>query len=497
MNVKKFTAATTRDALRMVREEMGDEAVILSNRKVPEGIEIMAMTNEELSGIAQSSNILSEHRQTEQRQTNFSSDTQSSLSSHSAFQSRISDIPQLSVKAEVGHKPAQPKPEPAKIRKPQKITKLPPWPVVQSTSQGYPELLQEQRTSTPIQPQTHSPAIQMQAPKPVNVSTPTSAMLPDQQGLAKELKSMRSLLQEQFSCMAWSDMQQRDPKRTSLLRNLVNAGFSPALARQFLNKMPGDADMSWVSQVLTHNLHVATQAEDVVVRGGVFALTGPTGVGKTTTTAKLAARAVVRYGADSVALVTTDSYRIGALEQLRIYGKILGVGVHAARDTGDLRVTLSGLKHKHLVLIDTMGMGQRDKRVKEQADMFDEAGVQRLLMLNSTSSGDTLEDVVSMYNGRGVIGCISTKLDEAATLGAVLDVLVRHKLTLHYVANGQRVPEDLHEVNMAYLLHRAFETATKPAAFAAQELDIPAIMAGQSGNLTMQNNSSIGSGHAI
>jgi flagellar biosynthesis protein FlhF len=225
-------------------------------------------------------------------------------------------------------------------------------------------------------------------------------------------------------------------------------------------------------------------------------LTGPTGVGKTTTTAKLAARAVVRYGADSVALITTDSYRIGALEQLRIYGKILGVAVHAARDTGDLRVTLSGLKHKRLVLIDTMGMGQRDKRVKEQAEMFVTAGVQRLLLLNATSSGDTLEDVVRMYNGNGVIGCIATKLDEAVTLGAVLDVMMRHKLALHYVANGQRVPEDLHEVNMAYLLHRAFESAGKlPAAFAAQELDIPALMAGQAVHASTRGHASTGTGH--
>jgi flagellar biosynthesis protein FlhF len=281
-----------------------------------------------------------------------------------------------------------------------------------------------------------------------------------------------------------------------LLRNLVNAGFSPALARQLLDKMPSDADMTWVNQVLTHNLHVATQAEDVVVRGGVYALIGPTGVGKTTTTAKLAARAVVRYGADSVALITTDSYRIGALEQLRIYGKILGVSVHAARDTGDLRVTLNGLKHKRLVLIDTMGMGQRDKRVAEQTEMFNAAGVQRLLMLNSTSSGDTLEDVVRMYHGQGVIGCIATKLDEAASLGAVLDVMVRHKLNLHYVANGQRVPEDLHEVNMAYLLHRAFESASKPAAFAAQELDIPALMADQSLQAA-RSNATAGASHAL
>ena len=451
MNVRKFTAATTRDALRMVRDELGDEAVILSNRKVPDGIEIMAMTDEEYSDITQGGSPSGSP--TDSRQE--------------APFPQLAEVPMLSDSVELSSKSGrftqpvfsnrkpggQPRSAPARVIKPARI------PAARSMAAAEPHAA-------------------------TNRAQPSAAATPEQQHLMKEIKSMRSMLQEQFSCMAWSDMQQRDPKRTRLLRNLVNAGFSAELAHQFLAKMPADADMTWVSQVLTHNLHVATQAEDVVVRGGIYALTGPTGVGKTTTTAKLAARAVVRYGADSVALITTDSYRIGAFEQLRIYGKILGVAVHSARDTSDLRITLSGLKHKRLVLIDTMGMGQRDKRVAEQNEMFNTAGVQRLLLLNSTSSGDTLEEVVRRYHGTGVIGCIATKLDEAVTLGSVLDVMVRHKLSLHYVANGQRVPEDLHEVNMAYLLHRAFEAAARPDAFAASELDIPALMAGMAVNTT-------------
>ena len=464
MSVRKFTAATTRDALRMVREELGDEAVVLSNRKVAEGIEIMAMSDAALSDMTRKNSqpVLTRPRQTRD----------------GAAPQKLSDMPLLDDKVELSGK--MPADKSAQVVKSAHFAKS-------AQTQRSPS---GNRSPAKIISPDRQPRVNNQ---PGEIATPAaSAMVAqDQQGLVKEIKSMHSMLQEQFACMAWSDKQQRDPKRTRLLRNLINAGFSPALSRQLLEKMPTDADMSWVNQVLTHNLHVATQAEDVVVRGGIYALTGPTGVGKTTTTAKLAARAVVRYGADSVALVTTDSYRIGALEQLRIYGKILGVAVHAVRDVGDLRVTLSGLKHKRLVLIDTMGMGQRDKRVKEQAEMFDAVGVQRLLLLNATSGGDTLEDVVQMYNGKGVIGCIATKLDEAVTLGAVLDVIMRHKLALHYVANGQRVPEDLHEVNMVYLLHRAFDSASKGAIFGAQELDIPALMAGQG----MQT--SMGASHAI
>ena len=471
MNVKKYTAATTRDALRMVRDELGDEAVILSNRKVDDGIEVMAMSNEALSDMTGS-----------HFQPTFA-------------EPAVYEIPQLTERVEVDKKAGQ-------FRQPISSARM----QAQSDSKPFPNALKpissnRQAAKTMGSGIIHAPRTQTQTAAPAQAAASAkphaiAGISPEQEILVKEIKSMRSMLQEQFACMSWSDMQQRDPKRTKLLRNLVNAGFSTTLAHQFLDKMPQDADMSWINQVLAHNLRVATQEEDVVVRGGVYALTGPTGVGKTTTTAKLAARAVVRYGADSVALITTDGYRIGALEQLRIYGKILGVAVHAARDTGDLRITLSGLKHKRLVLIDTMGMGQRDKRLAEQAAMFDAAGVQRLLLLNATSSGDTLEEVVRMYHGNGVIGCIATKLDEAVTLGSVLDVMVRHKLALHYVANGQRVPEDLHEVNMAYLLHRAFESARKPEAFAAQELDIPALMAGQSSQKSMHTQTSAGADHA-
>lgn len=398
MNAKKFIAATSRDALLLVRNELGADAVILSNRKVDEGVEITALAGADLDRLTESKKM------------------------------------------------------------PGKQISLPP-PV--------------QRTAAPEKITLAEPAA-----APIPAATSASAIASEQQGILSEIKSMRNMMQEQIACLSWSDMQHRDPQRTQMLRSLLNAGFSPALSRQLLEKMPADADFSWIRQVLGNNLRVATQEEDVVVRGGVYALIGPTGVGKTTTTAKLAARAVVRYGADKVALLTTDSYRIGAHEQLRIYGKILGVEVHAVRDLEDLRLTLSALKRKHLVLIDTMGLGQRDSRVTEQTEMFDAAGVQRLLLLNATSGGETLEDVVHKYHGTGVIGCIPTKLDEAGCLGTVLDVAVRHKLALHYITSGQRVPEDLHEVNLEYLLHRTFKPAAKAAPFTLRELEFPALMAG-------------------
>ncbi len=395
MSIRKFIAPTARQALRDIRNELGDDAMILSNRQVGEGVEIVALANgviDLLAGQVSGSSIKNE-------------DWGSRLKAQG---SRIE-----------GQKPGASKPVPA-----------------------------------------------------------PSASLSPESSILGEIKLMHSMLQQQLAALSWNDVQQRDPQRAALLRRMLNSGFSAMLARQLLDKLPGDKAQgeAWIKQVLRNNLRVAGETDDIVARGGAYALIGPTGVGKTTTTAKLAARAVVRYGADKVALLTTDSYRIGAYEQLRIYGKILGVAVHAVKDTDDLRLTLSALRHKHLVLIDTVGMGQRDERVGDQKEMLDATGVQRLLLLNATSGGDTLEEVVRMYRSEKVIGCIPTKLDEAVGLGAVLDVVMRHRLILHYIANGQRVPEDLHPVNPDYLLHRALKPVDEKTPFTMHELEFTAVM---------------------
>src|SRR5581483_10775540 len=209
---------------------------------------------------------------------------------------------------------------------------------------------------------------------------------------------------------------------------------------------------------LQQRLHAAPPEANLVEGGGILALVGPTGVGKTTTVAKLAAECAIKHGAAKLALVTTDTYRIGAVDQLRIYGKIIGVPVYAIRNEADLRTTLADLSSRHLVLIDTVGMSQRDRRLADQVALLSGSTrrVRRVLLLSAVSHLNVLEDVVRAYRGADLAGCILTKIDEALTLGGALDALMRHKLTLHYVTNGQRVPEDLHKPNTLYLVERAF-----------------------------------------
>lgn len=299
-----------------------------------------------------------------------------------------------------------------------------------------------------------------------------------------EIRTMRSMLEEQLAGFAWGDMERRDPVKVSAMRKVLGAGFSPRLSRQMMDKMPPLKSereaIEWIKTALVRNLAVANPEADIVDRGGVFALVGPTGVGKTTTTAKLAARCVVRHGAGKLALVTTDSYRIGAYEQLRIYGRILGVPVHAVKDAAELNLILHELKDKHLVLIDTIGMSQKDQKVIDQVAMLSgcEADVERVLLLNATSSGETLDDVVRAYRGSGLGGCILTKVDEAIGMGSALDVVMRNKLVLHFIANGQRVPEDLHAANSKYLIDRAFRGVKEDSPHALKDVEYPLMMTG-------------------
>lgn len=466
MSIRKFFAPTARQALKEIRDELGADAMILSNRKTDSGVEIIALAHEEITHLTE-------------RAVTQKADWGGGITADEWARSVVEEHP-----ASAARQPVQAKPQAESgalaAAAPQLRSPALKRPVAQNIRDMAPverpvSAIQSGKSSQPASEPVHSDYV---SPAAQPVVLPAQAM-EVQESILKEIKTMSSMLQQQLAAMHWNDVQQRDPQRAALLRRMLNAGFSTVLARQLLDRMPanGVQGEQWIKQVFKRNLLVASEANDIVTKGGVYALIGPTGVGKTTTTAKLAARAVVRFGAEKVALLTTDSYRIAAYEQLKIYGKILGVAVHAVKDADDLRLTLSALRHKHLVLIDTVGMGQRDQRVGDQAAMFDEAGVQSLLMLNATSSGDTLEDVVRMYRNDRVIGCITTKLDEAASLGTVLDVAVRHRLVLHYMANGQRVPEDLHPTNLDYMLHRAFKPAEEKKPFTLRDLDLPVMMA--------------------
>lgn len=402
MNVRKFSANTSREAIRLLRDALGSDAVILSNRNVDGRVEILAMADEAISTIAASP----------------------------AASAEVPSVPKFTPRID---------------------------------------------TEFDFDPRTDSG--RSIAKKDSGISAGEMA------DVMNEIRSMRGMLEAQLAEISWANTQKRQPQKAEILREMLATGFSAGLSRYLIDKLP-ESDVvangiDWIKTILTHNLSTISNESEILEKGGVYALVGPTGVGKTTTTAKLAARCVMRHGPAKLALITTDGYRIGGYEQLRIYGKILGVMVHSVKDEADLRIALSELKNKHTVLIDTVGVSQRDKMVTEQVAMLSGADVdvKRLLCLNATSTGETLSEVVRAYQGSGLAGCILTKLDEAATIGGALDIAIRQKLNIYYVASGQRVPEDLHVANKQYLVDRAFKLKRETTAFKFQDDELPILMA--------------------
>lgn len=418
MNVKKFTAATSREALRKVRDALGPDAVILSNRPVDGVVEILALDNDDVASI--------------------------SAPPH-------------------GSEMAQPAP-----------------------ALHVPETYANRRAAAPQQDNADIAA--MQAMMAAAIANAKDSAAAEMSAMMNEVRAMRGLMETQLAAISWGTTQQREPEKAAVLRQMLAAGFSATLARYLVEKMPSGKNEAestrWIKTVLERNLTSMADEDEILDKGGVFALVGPTGVGKTTSTAKLAARCVMRHGPEKLALITTDAYRIGGHEQLRIYGKILGVMVHSVKDEADLRIALKELRNKHTVLIDTVGVSQRDQMVTEQVAMLSETGadVKRLLCLNATSTNETLNEVVRAYQGSGLAGCIMTKMDEAASIGNVLDVVIRQKLRLFYISNGQRVPEDLHLADKAMLVDRAFRLTRDQAATQYADSDLPLLMA-QAGNV--------------
>lgn len=433
MNVRKFVAPTAREALHKLKEILGPDAIILSNRGLPGGgVEIMAVAAREMAALAPAPVPLKDV-----------APRLGSASATSASQPEDDYTVSLS-SARHGTSPA-----PAAVSRPPQSAA----PASERVPAG------AQRPAPAVASLASRPMPRIEAPASPAMAKVEAEVVPA--SVMAEIRALRQIVEQHLAGFAFGEAARREPAKTEVLRQMLDTGFSPQLARDLLDGVPADFDarqaQTWAKSAADRALRTLGSDHDIIERGGVFALVGPTGVGKTTTTAKLAARCVLRHGAAKLALVTTDGYRIGAHEQLRIYGRILGVSVHLVKDGDDLRQTLADLSHKHMVLVDTMGMSQRDRMVTEQIGMLADCGVQRLLLLSATSRGDTMDDVVRAYRGADLAGCILTKVDEAASLAPALDVVMRHQLKLHYVSNGQRVPEDLHLPNRAYLLHRAFK----------------------------------------
>ncbi len=467
MNVKRFTARNSREALRLVREALGDDAIVLSTKPAATGVEVMAMAPESLGRLeamasdAAGTEIPSTRAAAQLAATSAEEDAErlsmSTLSFQDYVRKRMLKRRQASRDATQVAAPAAPAPTAAVPGASMIGTRID---MRLDDDEAFADEIAVPRpepVSAPVAaPGRESEPAHSLADSP-DVGFDAAAALRRDSDLLSELRAVKGLIEERFGVLAFMEKLQRHPAEARLAQKLLDCGFSPMLVRKMADGFNADAgdEADWAAQILERNLRTAASHEAIEDRGGVFALIGATGVGKTTTTAKIAAAFAARHGAANLGLITLDAYRVGAHEQLRAYGRILGVPVHTAHDRASLEDLLELLTAKKMVLIDTAGMAQRDARTRELLEMLSHRSVQRLLVVNAASQGETIEDVLVAYRAGTCAGVVLSKLDEAIKLGPALDAAIRHKLTVVGIANGQRVPEDWHRLSSHALVQRA------------------------------------------
>jgi flagellar biosynthesis protein FlhF len=313
-------------------------------------------------------------------------------------------------------------------------------------------------------------------PAPVAAAAPAVAPAAQEQNndLAAEVKDMRRMLEAQLATLAWNDMSRRSPLQAAMLKELAQLGITQDLAGSLARKIPANLSFS-----AARRFALATIARTVQVTGdrwletgGRIAFAGPAGAGKTTLLAKLAARWVLRHGPRRVALVSADAVRIGAHEQMHMLGRLLGVTAHTVYDVAELPELLDALSGQQLVLIDTAGASPRDPDLARRLRLLDQSKsrIETSLVLPASIQAGAIEEAMKLFAVARPTSCVITKVDEAVSLGGVLSALVRHKLPVAYISDGQRVPEDLQPARSHGLVSRAVEIASRNGATADDEV---------------------------
>lgn len=429
MKIRRFCAPDIRQAIRLVREELGADAVILSNRKVDEGVEIVAAMDFD----------------------------------QELFQEQIREPNGTGRQIPAATAPAAPRPAP--ISNNGGILRE----ILDSNDRALPKRVTNHAVASP-QPAALSPEVRVnpaEPERPTIAANSQPSFEPVLEELRKEFDGIRHLLDSHISEISWSESVRHDPVCREILRRLNRLGFSETISKKIIRQIDPASDLSsaWDNVRRSISRHFKVHEDNLLDYGGIVALVGPTGVGKTTSIAKLAAKFCLKYGPRKIALVTADNYRIAAYEQLNTYGRILDIPVRAAHDNAELEKVLKELIDKRLVLIDTAGVSQRAMNTIDRFPVLKgkDLPVRSYLVMSAATQYPAMKEIIQAFRVFQPYAAILTKLDEAVTIGSAVSVLIENQLPLSFVCDGQKVPENLRTAKESGLAQRCFAAVSSPA----------------------------------
>jgi flagellar biosynthesis protein FlhF len=474
MQGKRFVAPNMRLALKMVREELGPDAVILSNKQVPEGVELL--TAVDVSSSPMFGGI--DH-------------SEGSSQSKPAVQSiHLNDNPFVQNEpSEVVPPKNVETPKPSLLEQEVERMRSEARQKAHNLAAALAEKYKEQKGNVeenltvnqkdtaeinarlsdtgdlPVKPpsQAVSPITEELSPRAAETVSADVIKNTELEQMRNEMQSMRDLLEQQLSSMAWGQYSSSHPEKASQWRRLKRMGIGAQLANSLIDSanLSTESTESWQAVMASLSRRLPVITDDIIAGGGIFAFVGPTGAGKTTTIGKLAAHYVLKNGAADVALVTLDTLRIAAQEQLRTVARILNVPVKIVDKNNPLDRVLYSLRRKSLVLIDTAGLNPSDAKLNQQLNAINELGDQAksLLVIPTTSQEQVIKAAFHTYKTDNLAACVLTKLDETMSLGESIGLAIEKKLPVAYSTNGQNIPDDIAVADKVALVKSAIRMA--------------------------------------